>query len=181
MTERRLRAVIIGPANPGFLKVMLGQNDARFVADVPAERIPPGLRMPNSSFVAVVVGRDLVRVEVFGHARMEIEDRIRAVLNAEWDPIGVAHAVDDEYDGYIAPILSLLEQNAGVEMLAEQLLSIEVQRMELRGSPRGKLLRVADALRTLRLPWSGNTRRDRLGIRRLVQNGNSILSDLESG
>jgi hypothetical protein len=155
MTERRLRAVIIGPANPGFLKVMLGQNDARFVADLPAERIPPDLRMPNSSFVAVVVGRDLVRVEAFGQAWMEIEDRIRAVLNAEWDPIGAAHAVDDEYDGYIAGILSLLQRNVSVEMLAEHLLSIEVQRMGLKGSPRDKLLRVAEALRTLHLPRSG--------------------------
>jgi hypothetical protein len=154
MTERRLQAVVIGPGNPGFLRVMFGRNRARFVADVQGERIPPDLRMPNSSFVGVVVGRDLARVEALGQAWMEFEDQIRAVLNAEWDPIGVAHAVDDEYDGYIAGILSLLQRNASVEMLAEHLMSIEVQRMELSASPRDRLLSVAEALRTLRLPGS---------------------------
>ena len=152
MTERRLQGVVIGPGNPGFLRVMFGRNRARFVADVQAERIPSDMRMPNSSFVGVVVGRDLVRVEASGQAWMEFEDQIRAVLNAEWDPIGVAHAVDDEYDGYIAPILSLLARNASVEMLAEHLRSIEVERMGLGGSPHDKLIAVAEALRGIRLP-----------------------------
>jgi hypothetical protein len=66
----------------------------------------------------------------------------------------VAHAVDDEYDGYLADILSLLERNTSVEMLVAHLMSIEGEHMGLRGSPRGKLLRVAEALRALRLPWS---------------------------
>ena len=35
---------------------------------------------------------------------LTIQDQIRAVLNSDWDPIGVADIVDDEYDMYIAHI-----------------------------------------------------------------------------
>lgn len=152
MSERRLEAVVIGPGVPGMLKIRLGRHDGTFVMDVRAEDIPPPLRMPNASFVAVVAGRHFVRVEPLGEAWLEIQDQIRAVLNTEWDPIGVAHPVDDEYDGYIAGIHSLLGQGASVETLAGHLKSIEVERMELRGSRKEKLLAVATSLQRLGLP-----------------------------
>src|SRR4029453_12247719 len=152
MSERRLEAVVIGPGNPGLLKIEFGQGRARFVMDVPTERIPPPLRIPNSRFLALVAGRDFVRVEPFGDVWMEIENRIRTILNTEWDPIAVAQADDDEYDGYIAGILTLLLRDAGVDALAEHFRSIEVERMGLGGSPQGKLIAVAEALRAIRLP-----------------------------
>src|ERR1700704_5134879 len=107
MGETRLEAVVVGPGAPGFLKVAFGRDHHRFVADVPADRLPPSLRLPNSQFVGVVEGRDLIRVESAGRAWLEIQDHIRAVLNASWDPIGVAGEVGDEYDGYIGGIFSL--------------------------------------------------------------------------
>ena len=152
MGERRLEAVVIGPGVPGMVKIRFGREDGAFVTDVRAADVPPPLRMPNSRFVAVIAGRDFVRVEPFGEAWIEVQNQIRAVLNAEWDPIGVALHDDDEYDSYIGGIHSLLAEGASTEKLASHLKSIEVERMELRGSRKEKLLAVATSLRQLQLP-----------------------------
>jgi hypothetical protein len=122
------------------------------VVDVPVERVPTTLRSPNSHFVAVVEGRDFVRVEPEGLAWIEIQEQIRTVLNSDWDPIGVADAVDDEYDGYIGAIYSLLRRNESDEAIAKHLLSIEVERMGLPGASMKGLLGVAARLRKLLLP-----------------------------
>jgi hypothetical protein len=88
--ERRLEAVVLGPGLPGQVKVTLGRGQQQFVADVPVELLDPSLRLPNSEFVAVVKGRDLVRVESAGNAWLIIQNQMRDVLNSDWDPIGVA-------------------------------------------------------------------------------------------
>src|ERR1700720_1240449 len=75
--ERRLEAVVIGPGKPGQVRVALGRGERRFVADVPVDLLQPALRMPNSEFVAVVSGRDVVRVEPAGHIWLTIQDQIR--------------------------------------------------------------------------------------------------------
>ena len=151
MGERRLEAVVIGPGVPGMVKIRFGREDGAFVTDVRAADVPPPLRMPNSRFVAVIAGRDFVRVEPFGEAWIEIQNQIRAVLNAEWDPIGVA-LHDDEYDSYIGGIHWLLAQGASAQTLAGHLKWIEVTRMEERGTRKEKLLAVATSLRQLQLP-----------------------------
>ena len=152
MGERRLEAIVVGPGAPGFLKVAFGRDPHRFVADILADRLPPSLRLPNSQFVGVVNGRDLIRVESAGVAWLEIQDHIRAVLNTSWDPIGVADDVDDEYDGYIESIFSLLRSDASVDVIAEHLSCIEVERMGLASSPFSQLCEVAVKLRALQLP-----------------------------
>src|SRR5262245_14125306 len=152
MSERRLHAVVIGPGNAGSLTVQFGRGRATFIVDVPADQIPPLLRIPNSNFVALVAGRHFVRVEPRGEMWIETEDQIRAILNSEWDPIGIAHADDDEYDGYIAGILTLLMNGSSVDALVDYLRSIEVDRMGLSGSPPDKLRAVTEALRGLQLP-----------------------------
>jgi hypothetical protein len=93
MSERRLEAVVIGPGKPGILKVVIGRGRGEFVADVPFEKLEPSLRLPNSHFVAVVEGRELVRVEPAGRIWLTIQDEIRSVLNTDWDPIGVVGRV----------------------------------------------------------------------------------------
>jgi hypothetical protein len=110
--ERRLEAVVLGPGRPGELKVTVGRGQQQFVADVPVELLHPSLRLPNSEFVAVVNGRDLVGVERAGRVWLTIQNQIRGVLNSDWDPIGVADIVDDEYDMYIGQIYSLLAKKA---------------------------------------------------------------------
>jgi hypothetical protein len=150
--ERRLEAVVIGPGKPGQVRVALGRGGRNFVADVPFDLLQPALRMPNSEFVAVVSGRDIVRVEPAGRVWLTIQDQIRVVLNGDWDPIGVADIVDDEYDMYIAQIHSLLATNSTEQTIADHLLRIELERMGLTGTPMSQLLRVAANLRNVQLP-----------------------------
>lgn len=150
--ERRLEAVVLGPGKPGQLRVSLGRGDHTFVTDVPVDRLRPPLRMPNSEFVAVVDGRDIVRIETAGRIWLTIQDQVRAVLNADRDPIGVADIVDDEYDMYIGQIHSLLARGSDEQTVADHLLGIEIERMGLTGTSMNQLLRVATNLRNLQLP-----------------------------
>jgi len=150
--ERRLEAVVLGPGRPGQVKVTLGRGQQQFVADVPVELLPPLLRLPNSEFVAVVNGRDLLRVEPAGRAWLTIQNQIRNVLNSDWDPIGVADIVEDEYDMYIGHIHSLLMKDTSEQDLAEYLSWVELERMGLMGTPMDQRLRVAKNLQNLHLP-----------------------------
>ena len=150
--ERRIEAVVIGPGKPGQLKVALGRGESKFVADVPIDLLQPALRIPNSEFVAVVSGRDVVRVEPAGRTWLEIQDQIRVVLNGNWDPIGVADIVDDEYDDYVAQIHSLLVSNSSEQTIADHLLRIEHEQMGLTGTSMSQLLLVAANLRSIQLP-----------------------------
>jgi hypothetical protein len=75
--ERRLEAVVLGPGQPGQLKVTFGRGQQQFVADVSVELLHPSLRLPNSTFVAVVQGRDFVRVEPAGRVWLTIQDHTR--------------------------------------------------------------------------------------------------------
>jgi hypothetical protein len=132
--ERRLEAVVLGPGRPGHVKVALDRGQHQFVTDVPFELLRHSLRMPNSEFVAVVNGRELVRIEPAGRIWLTIQDQIRAVLNSDWDPIGVADVVDDEYDMYIGQIHSLLAKDSSEQAIADHLLRIELKRMGLTGT-----------------------------------------------
>jgi hypothetical protein len=148
MGETRVEAVVIGPGAPGHLRVRLGQ----IPRDVPIERIPPALRTPNSEFVAVVEVGEFLRVETAGHAWLVIQERVRSVLNADWDPIGVAEVVDDEYDSYIGLIYSMIRRNASADELAAQLLQIETESIGLSGLPEQRRIEVARRLLALDLP-----------------------------
>jgi hypothetical protein len=151
-SERRLEAVVLGPGRPGEVQVTLGRGQQQFVADVPVGLLDPSLRMPNSEFVAVVNGRDVVRVEPEGKPWIIIQNQIREVLNRDWDPIGVADVVDDEYDGYIGRIYSLLSKHASDKDISGYLLWVEVEQMGLTRTPNDERLRVARNLQGLRLP-----------------------------
>jgi hypothetical protein len=156
MGERRIEAAVAGPGAPGHLKVAFGDRDKQFVVEVPADRLPMTLRLANSQFVGVVEGRDLIRVEPAGRAWLEIQDRIRSILNTSWDPIGIGNDVDDEYDGYIGHIHSLLQNGSSVDSIAEHLSRIEVEGMKRAGSRPSRLREVAGELRNLQLPVVGS-------------------------
>ena len=150
--ERRLEAIVVGPGRPGELRVAVGRGEQTFVTNVRVELLHPSLRLPNSEFVAVVDGREIVRVEPAGRVWLTIQNEIRGVLNRDWDPIGVADIVDGEYDMYIGHLHSLLAKNASEQDLAEYLLWVELERMGLTGTPMDQLLRVAKNLQSLQLP-----------------------------
>ena len=109
--------------------------------------------MPNAKFVAAVNGRDVVRAEPAGRAWLVIQDKIRDVLNRDWDPIGVvADGIDDEYDMYIGHIYSLLVSGSDSQVIAAHLFRIETERMGLTAPPMDGLLQVAATLKKLELP-----------------------------
>jgi hypothetical protein len=156
MRETRVEARVVGPGSPGFLKITLGLGQPDFGGgvqiEVRAELIPAPLRIADSRFLAVIRDGEFLRVEKASAAWRTIEERTRAVLNADWDPIGVADTVPDEYDGYIAGIYSLLSRNAPEEEIAKHLLAIEVGRMGLAGASLESLRPIAAKLRALQLP-----------------------------
>jgi hypothetical protein len=150
MRERRLEGVVVGSGDPGLLKIALGRGRRQFIADVPIEYFPASVpRLPNSRFIAVVLGREFVRV---ASSDPTIEDQMRWVLNADWDPLGVADERDNEYDMYIGGIYLLLASDTPEHAIAAHLLSIEVEGMRLKGTPMNQLLEVAAKLRKLQLP-----------------------------
>jgi hypothetical protein len=154
--EVRRSAVVRGPGAPGFLKLDLGHRRGSVgdgIFEVPVDRIPSHLRAPNSRFVAVTVSGRVARVEEdsVGSPKMEIEESVRRVLN-RWDPIGVADAVDDEYDSYIPQLLALLRSGADEAMLEKSLLEIERDRMGLGGGSGKDRLPIVSELRRLPLP-----------------------------
>lgn len=155
-SEVRREAVVRGPGKPGFLKLSLGRRggfpDERIV-EVASERIPEFLRAPNTRLVAVTSPGGVLRVEAeaTGRPRLDLEEHIRRILN-DWDPIGVADEVEDEYDGYINGVLALLRSGGSERAIAAHLLAIEQERMGLPGAPLDRLLSVASRLRDLPLP-----------------------------
>jgi hypothetical protein len=151
-SERRLEAVVLGPGRPGHVQVTLGRGQQQFVANLPVGLLDPSMRLPNSEFVAVVNGRDIVRVEPEGKPWIIIQNQIREVLNRDWDPIGVANVVSDEYDGYIGRIYSLLSKHASDKDISDYLLWIEVEQMGLTRAPDDQRFLVVRSLQSLRLP-----------------------------
>jgi len=82
--------------------------------------------------------------------------------HADWDPIGVADVVGDEYDRYVGRIYSLLASDVSEQAIAGHLLSIELERMGLGGTPMYQLVKVAAKLRNLQLPpLDGRTSSDK--------------------
>lgn len=148
MGEIRIEAVVIGPGSPGHIRVRLGERER----DVPSDLVPLELRTPNVRFVAVVQGGDLLRVETAGRAWLSVQDRVRAVLNSKWDPIGVADQVADEYDSYVDAIYSMLRRKAAPAEIAAHLLEIETEVMGLAGQSEDRRLDVAHQLLALELP-----------------------------
>jgi hypothetical protein len=153
--EIRREAVVLGPGKPGLVKLSLGRprgySDER-IDEVPFDRIPAPLRLPNTRVVTVLGDGGVLRVEpdAVGRPRFDVEARVRRVLN-DWDPIVTADVVDDEYDSYVAGILRLLRSKANERSIAEHLLSIE-EGMGVRGTPMDRLVSLASALREVPLP-----------------------------
>jgi hypothetical protein len=63
----------------------------------------------------------------------EVRSKIRAVLLAEWDPIGINNVPEaaDEYDSYIGGLYDLLAQGASEESIRAYLRQIEIAQMEM--------------------------------------------------
>lgn len=148
----RVEAFVIGPGRRGNLRVSLGRPLLKWVVDVPAEQLPADLRTPNSEFIAAFERGEVLGVAAAGPAWLDAQNQIRTVLNRDWDPIGVADVVADEYDDYIDDLYWLLSDGATEEAIAKHLLGIETVSMGLAGRPLEALRRTAALLKELSLP-----------------------------
>lgn len=66
----------------------------------------------------------------------ELENKIRALLMREWDPIDIRDepAARDEYDSYVPHIAGMVMAKKSPAELADYLLDIEKKRMGLTGN-----------------------------------------------
>jgi len=148
----RLEAFVIGPGRRGNLRVSLGRPLLKWVVDVPADQLPADLRRPNSEFIAAFERGQVLGVAAAGPAWLDAQDKIRTILNRDWDPIGVANVVADEYDSYINDLYWMLRDGSTEEAIAKHLLSIETGAMGYAGRPLPELQRIASYLKELSLP-----------------------------
>ena len=63
--------------------------------------------------------------------------RLRMLLMAYWDPIGVngIAQASDEYDTYLGPLAERLREGADARAVCEYLADVQTQRMELPATP----------------------------------------------
>jgi hypothetical protein len=67
---------------------------------------------------------------------MDLYRRIDEILWREWDPIGVSEIPEarDEYYGYLPIVFRLVLEGKEEEIIAQYLLSFEIERMGLAGN-----------------------------------------------
>ena len=72
---------------------------------------------------------------------------ISEILHYIWDPIGIAGIPEarDEYEGYVAAILSLLRSDAGESAIVDYLVEVETDSMGLE-RPREHSIKTAELL-----------------------------------
>ena len=75
---------------------------------------------------------------------------VRALLNAQWDPIGVGDDAPDEYDSYAAAVYVMLRDGSSRDRIVAYLLAIERDGMGFEPDPE-RAKSVADALLRLEL------------------------------
>ena len=78
--------------------------------------------------------------------------QIHDILWNDWDPIGVCGAgPEDEYDGYIAEVMRLLQSGAPRQAMVDHLADCESDSMGLPPADRDRLVVVTDKLLALDL------------------------------
>jgi len=84
---------------------------------------------------------------------------MRHLLMSEWDPIGVSDEpmASDEYDGYIGPLLEMLERGPSAPEIVDYLRWVEVERMglvDLQGDPLRPLAKCRGVALALQELWT---------------------------
>jgi len=153
MEERRASARVVEGAKAGYIRVQFNTADQQtWTVDLTTDQVPAATRTPGSVFVAVTRGQLFCRVDADASEWLQIESKIRDVLNECWDPIGTAVAVDHEYDGYIRDLHSMIIQGASEQDVVAYLFRVETEAMCLAPSPSEKRERTARRLFALNLP-----------------------------
>ena len=87
------------------------------------------------------------------------ERELRQILFWRWDPIGVADEfpyTQEEYDGYVAQVASLLRDAASLDAVADYLGAVERDRMGIHETPRTEAHR-REVARFLWQSWYPNS------------------------
>jgi hypothetical protein len=77
-------------------------------------------------------------------------ERVRDTINREWNPIGVPDLPDDEYDGYIGPIASMIHNRSSDEAFLRYMKWVEVEQLGLSSFDRDHALKVIAIFRAIR-------------------------------
>jgi hypothetical protein len=88
------------------------------------------------------------------HAARGAKQQIDSILWEVWDPIGVnkISPARDEYSGYVNGVFQLLTSGASDGELAQHLLTIVHDRMELKAATLTEMQPTVTALRAISLP-----------------------------
>ena len=88
------------------------------------------------------------------YAARSVKQQIDRILWEVWDPIGVnkISPARDEYSGYVNGVFQLLMSGASDEEIAQHLLTIVHDRMELRAAMVAEMQSTVKALRAVSLP-----------------------------
>lgn len=168
----RIPAEVFACLKAGELRITVmprvGLADGGSPWDVPIDKVPPDLRMPNTKLWIRVNEKWEIqeiwrRTDPESHAdsrRTDWEDllkTIHAVLIHEWDPIGCG-VPDDEYDSYIPGICRLLMDGADEIKIGSHLEKLKTVSMGLQGN-KDRNRRIAHLLieRTRKLSDTGQT------------------------
>ncbi len=74
--------------------------------------------------------------------------RIREVMNAEWDPIGVSDQAPDEYDAYVGKVAAMLREGTSDAELFAYLHWVETVHIGMPGNEE-RLRKVISAIRAI--------------------------------
>jgi len=88
------------------------------------------------------------------YAARSVKQQIDRILWEVWDPIGVnkISPARDEYSGYVNGVFQLLTSGASDEEIAQHLLMIVHDRMELKAATVAEMQPTVTALRAISLP-----------------------------
>ena len=88
------------------------------------------------------------------YAARNVKQQIDHILWEVWDPIGVnkISPARDEYSGYVNGVFQLLTSGASDDEIAQHLLTIVHDRMELKGATVLDMQPTVTALRAIPLP-----------------------------
>jgi hypothetical protein len=88
------------------------------------------------------------------YAARAVKQQIDRILWEVWDPIGVnkISPARDEYSGYVNGVFQLLTSGASDEEIAQHLLTIVHDRMELKAAAVADMRPTVTALRDIALP-----------------------------
>ncbi|MCE5302554.1 MAG: hypothetical protein LLF97_05525 [Planctomycetaceae bacterium] len=102
--------------------------------DVPIDKVPPNLRMPNTKlWIRMNDAWEIQEVWQRDDSELRLENVVHDVLIHDWDPIGCG-VPDDEYDSYIPGICRLLRDGANEIKIGAHLEDIQTVSMGLRGN-----------------------------------------------